>query len=526
MGQPAPPTDFFSIPAQAHNRKVYCIGIKGTGVCALAQLLQALGYEVSGSDTEEVFYTDQLLRESGIRYSEGFDAAQLPADTDFVIHSPAYGGENPEMARALELGLPIFSYPELLGILSLHFREAIAVAGAHGKTTSTLLLASLFKSLELPGGVIAGGQSAILNDRAFWFAGKEILAAETCEYRNHFHHFHPSLILLTSLEWDHQDFFPTYEKIEESFLHFVGKLAQRPEKQRILVYCADDEGASRLAEKAGALVPRIRLVDYGRAAQSEFAIETIDLKPAETTVRLRAFPDLPFRFHLPGEHLALNGIGALAVLSQTDWARRLYPQTADFLHALYPKLRDGLQAMYGASRRSELLARIPAGQLRRAQGRNPDPAGPDQPDLLILDDYAHHPTAIRKTLRGLRTFYPGRRLIVDFMSHTYTRTQSLHSEFAQSLTEADLLLLHKIYSSAREQKLAAENGSQITGRDLYLETNVQRQAAGKPAALYFPETPEALEPLLQMLEPGDLFLTMGAGNNRQLAEALLERLSR
>ncbi|WGK70397.1 UDP-N-acetylmuramate--L-alanine ligase [Candidatus Haliotispira prima] len=504
---------------QAAAPNIYFIGIKGTGMCALAQLLQHLGYHVSGSDVTEHFYTDELLRAGGIAYSEGFAAANLPATCDLVIYSAAYGEANPEYAaaqRRCQKGeLIMLSFPEALGHISRVYRCCIAVIGAHGKTTSTLLGSTLVQSLNAPATALAGAGAPHLGGNAYLARGTEALLVEACEYRNHFFQFAPDVVLLTSLEWDHQDFFTTYSMMQQSFAEFISKSSVHT-----VVYCADDPGAEGLiAELRRAQEGREqRFVPYGFGAAGDFVVDRIESLAGETRLWLKGLAELPLVLKVPGEHLALNALGILAALFHSGiWEQQQQEEQgqhrdfAGFLRLEYGNISKGLQSFRGASRRSELLGEI---------AWPPESSGPGRSSgsVLVLDDYAHHPTAVRKTLAGLKRFYPEHRLVLDFMSHTYSRTKSLHEEFCRCFEAADILILHDIYGSARESGC-----EDYDGRVLWQGVNANRRQRGQTEAYFFPQPEDALATLEQILRPGDLFVTMGAGNNRELALALLKK---
>jgi UDP-N-acetylmuramate--alanine ligase len=187
---------------------VYFIGIKGTGMCALAELMCNAGVRVSGSDISEIFYTDAILQELGIPYFEFFDAEHIRAPIDLVIHSAAYTPEtNEELAEAVKRGLPVLKYPDALGAYSAGF-DAAGITGVHGKTTTTALAGTLIRGAELPAQILVGSAVAGFKGRSTLSLGNKYFAAETCEYRKHFLSFHPRHIVLTAVESDHQDFFP------------------------------------------------------------------------------------------------------------------------------------------------------------------------------------------------------------------------------------------------------------------------------------------------------------------------------
>ncbi len=202
-----------SLPPSLEGLRIHLVGAKGTGVAALAEILAAGGARLSGSDVADVFYTDAILASLGVAMSVGFEASLLPEDAELVIHSAAYARDsNPQLMEAIRRGLPVLSYPEALGALS---RRSVSsgIAGVHGKTTTTALAGSLASALGLPATVLAGSAVSSFGGRSTIVAGERYLIAETCEYRRHFLSFRPARIALTSIDSDHQDFFPTFEDI-------------------------------------------------------------------------------------------------------------------------------------------------------------------------------------------------------------------------------------------------------------------------------------------------------------------------
>jgi len=233
-------------PEALDGLHIHLVGAKGTGMTALAEILHHNGAILSGSDVPDVFYTDTILSSLGVKLASPFDVKNLPPDADLVIYSAAYSIEgNPELSAAHEKGIPIFSYPEALGALSAH-SESAGIAGVHGKTTTTAFAGLLIKALELPATVLAGSAVANFDDRCTFIHGNTYFIAETCEYRKHFLNFKPRWIVITSVESDHQDYFPTYEAIRDAFLEYVMSLPQGG----TLVYCADEKGAVEVADLA------------------------------------------------------------------------------------------------------------------------------------------------------------------------------------------------------------------------------------------------------------------------------------
>jgi UDP-N-acetylmuramate--alanine ligase len=470
----------------APGARVYFIGIKGTGMCALAELLRSRGVTVSGSDTGETFYTDAILKGLGIPYHESFDASHLSdgPPPDLVIHSAAYNFDsNAEMAEARRLGLPICKYTDALGAYSGLF-DSSGIAGVHGKTTTAAIAGTLIRGAGLPAQVLAGSAVSGFGGRSTLNLGNKYFVAETCEYRRHFLSFHPRRIILTSVESDHQDFFPTYESIRDAFVEYLRLLPPGG----CLIYCADDKGACETASIIERENRDITFIPYGFGAGGAYRIESAEVRNERLVMKLGAFPG-ELRLRVPGRHTCLNAAAALALTSSLV-EKEFGP--GGWTDGRRENVRNALEGFKGSKRRSEITG--------------------ESGGILFMDDYGHHPTAIKTTLSGLKEFYPDRRLVVSFMSHTYTRTASLLDEFAASFEKADLVVLHKIYASAREMYSGGVSG----------ETLYQRAKRLWGEKVFYVEEPlDAAELLGKLLKPGDLFITMGAGDNWKLGKKLL-----
>jgi UDP-N-acetylmuramate--alanine ligase len=415
----------------------------------------------------------------------------VPTDVGLVIHSAAYTTDNNvELSRATDLGLPILKYTDALGAYSAAF-DSSAIAGVHGKTTTTAMTGVMFRAAGLPAQVLAGsavtdfgGTDGAEGARSTLYLGDKYFAAETCEYRRHFLAFHPRRIVLTSVESDHQDCFPTYDDIFDAFAEYTSKLPDGPDGGGELIYCADDPGASGIAAYIAQTKPAVKRTPYGFTAGGPFK-RTAYTPERGTAAFTLAGSDGPFTLRIPGRHNALNAAAAFALtvsLGMKEFGRFDDDKTA--------AVKAALEAFRGCKRRSELVG---------------EAAG-----ITIMDDYAHHPTAIRTTLAGLAAFYPGRRLVVSFMSHTYTRTAALLPAFAAAFDAAAVVILHKIYASAREQAGA------VTGITLF-----DRMSACRPGVYYIDDPLDAVPLAQTLLRPGDVFVTMGAGDNWKLGKAVL-----
>jgi UDP-N-acetylmuramate--alanine ligase len=478
------------------NSNVYFVGIKGTGVCALAELVHNSGIKVSGSDISEKFYTDEILDALKIPYFEEFDSAHINKKVDMVIYSAAYSEDtNPELKRARELEIPMIKYTDALGTWSAKF-DSTGVCGVHGKTTTTAICGIMMQAANLPAQVLVGSAVIDFGGRSTILLGDKYFIAETCEYRKHFLSFRPKRIILTSVESDHQDFFPTYESIRDAFVEYCRLLPEGGQ----LIYCADDSGASEIANIIKNDNRKIEIIPYGFTAEGNYKINFYKVENEKSIFSIAGFPG-EFNIRIPGRHQALNTAAGLALASSLAKNESAGNETALDGVALNEKqlesIKNALVNFQSAKRRSEIIG--------------------ETGGIIFMDDYGHHPTAIETTLAGVKSFYPKRRLIVSFMSHTYTRTSALLDEFSACFNDADILYLHKIYASARENYKGGVNG-----RTLYEKTSVIRADAGKGQTFYVEEIDDAFHPLCETLESGDIFITLGAGNNWPLGVKLFK----
>ncbi|MDR0382843.1 MAG: UDP-N-acetylmuramate--L-alanine ligase [Spirochaetaceae bacterium] len=472
--------------AVKNRENVYFIGIKGAGTSALAELLHGAGVRVSGSDTDGVFYTCAILDALKIPYFEGFDPLHIASKRpDLVIHSAAYAPEtNAEMAETLRRGIPLVKYTDALGAYSAMF-DSSGVAGVHGKSTTTAIAGTLLAAAGLPAKILAGSATANFGGRSTITVGDKYFVAETCEYRKHFLKFRPRRVLLTGVESDHQDFFPTYESMLGAFVEYGENIESGGE----LIYCADDAGARETADILRKKRNDIKYTAYGFGADGFFNIKNSASGNGESVFELSGIP-VRWAVRVPGRHTVLNSAGAIALVKSIADA-----EGRRFDGALVNAISRALREFSGCKRRSEIIG--------EAGG------------ILFMDDYAHHPTAIKTTLAGLKDFYPGRRLVASFMAHTYSRTAAMLSDFARSFESADVVFLHRIYASAREV-----NDGKVSGRLLFEKT---RALHGD--ARYADDPLDAAGELKTVLREGDLFITLGAGDNWKLCDALFDYYS-
>ncbi|MCL2211408.1 MAG: UDP-N-acetylmuramate--L-alanine ligase [Treponema sp.] len=483
------------------DSSVYFVGIKGTGVCALAELMHNTGLKCSGSDIAEEFYTDAILKDLNIPYYEGFDAAHITEKIDIIIYSAAYSADtNPELARAQELKIPMLKYTDALGAWSSRF-DSTGVCGVHGKTTTTAICGALMKAVKLPAQVLVGSAVIDFGVRSTIKLGDKYFIAETCEYRKNFLSFRPRRIILTAVESDHQDFFPTYESIRDAFIEYCRLLPEGGQ----LIYCADDPGASEVASVIKNDNRRIEIVPYGFSASGDFKITSYNVENETAVFSVAGFPG-EFKMRIPGRHEALNAAAGLAL-------------TASLVNNENSGGKSGGTANCGSLNDEQLQLIKFALENFKSTKRRSEILG-EAGGVIFMDDYGHHPSAIKTTLEGIKKFYPSRRLIVSFMSHTYTRTAALLEEFGACFNDADIVFFHKIYASARENYKGGVNG-----KTLYEKASTARNAktiAAKSETYYIEEYDDAFQPLREILKTGDIFLTLGAGNNWPLGVRLFE----
>jgi len=456
------------------TKKIHIVGIEGAGTSALAALYRRLGYEVSGSDDGDHFYASVLEKE-GITVATTFSPDHVPADADSVVYSTAFPG-NVEVVRARELGLRVLSYPEAVGELTRE-KMSLLVTGTHGKTTTSAMLAEILRA--------AGKDpSAIIGSRVRSWAGNalvgkgDMLVLEADEYQDKLSHYLPFAAILTSVDWDHPDYFTDFEKYQETFKVFVRRIPMHG----ALVCSADSASVATVAAEA-----RCRKISYGFDGDADVRIVSHESVPASESgpegIRQRFGIETEngslgtFSLRLPGRHNAQNAAAVIALSS--------------FLRLDMEVVRDALSSFSGTSRRSEYIGLYEG--------------------VPVYDDYAHHPEELRATLSAFRDAYPDRRIVAVFHPHTFTRTAALLPEFAQSFDDASRVLVLDIYGSARE------TAGGVSSADLVREIN--RFVPGK--AEHVPTIPEATAILRETLEDGDLLVTFGAGDVYRVAEGVV-----
>ena len=449
-------------------KHIHLIGIGGTGMSGIAELLLNLGYKVTGSDISAGEVTERLARLGG-EISLGHGADRV-GEADVVVYSSAVKPDNPEMIESRRRGIPVIPRAEMLAEL-MRMKYGIAVGGAHGKTTTTWLVGLVMAAAGLDPTIVVGGRLKALGTNAKLGSGP-YLVAEADESDGSFLKLSPSLAIVTNIDEEHLDHYADLDAIKSAFVEFVNRVPF----YGAAIVCLDEE-------KVQAIMPRItrRVVTYGFSPQAD--VRGTDISQDETGVtfnvafRGRKMGSLYVR--IPGEHNVLNALAAVAVASELD--------------VPFAAASEGISAFTGISRRLE----------HKGEARG----------IVVMDDYAHHPTEIMATLRAARTFWR-KRIVAVFQPHRHTRTKALWERLGRSFYDADVVVVTSIYGAGEEP---------IPGVTAELVAKAAARA-GHRDVRYIPEKSEIPDRLIETLRPGDLVITLGAGDIWKTGEEILRRL--
>jgi UDP-N-acetylmuramate--alanine ligase len=451
---------------------VHLIGIGGTGMSAIARWLLERGVPVSGSD-RRLSPLAQSLRQAGAQVFIDHAAANV-SGAGMVVRSSAVPDDNPEVQAARAAGIPVLKRADFLGELTAG-QTCIAVAGSHGKTTTTAMIAWVLSVLGQDPSYIIGGVSLNLNANAHAGNGS-LFVIEADEYDGMFLGLRPQIAVVTNVEHDHPDCYPTPEDFYQAFLKFVSGL----QPEGLLLACGEDPGAARLLQDVGAQGRRTRA--YGiRGPQYDDMANNLVLNPHgafDFDAQLRA-AHLPVTLRVPGRHNLLNALAALAVV--------------DHLGLPLTEAAKALGEYQGAGRRFELRG---------------TPRG-----VAVIDDYAHHPAHIRATLAAARSRYPGRPIWAVWQPHTYSRTRLLLADYAAAFANADHALITEVYAAREPAPADGFSARRVVA------------AMRHPDARFIPGLGEAADFLLARLQPGDVLLVLSAGDADQISERILSGLS-
>jgi UDP-N-acetylmuramate--alanine ligase len=448
---------------------VHFIGIGGVGMSGLARLLLARGIRVTGSDVKETETTEALRRE-GAQVLIGHRVDNL-GEPDRVVYSAAIGKANPELAEARRRGIPAVVRAELLGEV-MRDRIGIAIAGTHGKTTTTAMVASIFLRAGADPSILIGGDWAPIGSNARAGRGRFFIA-EACEAFDSFLELHPHIAVVTNIEADHLDWHKSEEGVVEAFRRFLGQM----DAAGCAIVGRDDLRVQRLLPTIPA-----RVLTFGLEDGAELTARDLDPDRGlpRFTVLWRRSVLGEVRLNVPGRHNVLNALAALGVALEVGLP--------------FSAAREALAEFSGVGRRFERLG------LERG--------------VLVIDDYAHHPTEIAATLAAARAALD-RRLIAVFQPHLYSRTQLLLPQFARAFRDADQVIITEIYP-AREKPIPGIDGRLVAEEIARADPRRPVTFIGGPADL--------LDYLLERARPGDAVLTMGAGDIREVGENLVRAL--
>ena len=449
------------------GKRVHFIGIGGAGMSGLARIALSHSIHVSGSDEKDSSVVKALIA-LGAKIASSHSADNVDG-ADLVVYSTAISSNNSEIIRARELGINILTRAAALSIL-MSDSTSIAVAGTHGKTTTSSMLAVALQACGADPSFAIGGTITASGSNAHRGTG-EIFVAEADESDGSFIEYHPFGAIVTNVEHDHVDFFATPESVENAFTAFAATI----DRKGFLTYCADDRGALKLAEETTGLT----LISYGVREGSTLTLDSIELLAMGSHARaIWHGKSIGFiELQVPGHHNLLNAAAVLATGLQLGF------NAADLL--------QGLAVFRGTGRRFEVKGTVHG--------------------VRVIDDYGHHPTEIDVTLRAARRYAGDGRLIVIFQPHRYSRTQAFAAGFAQSLALADRAIVLEIYA-ASEKPIPGVTAKMIT--DLMSEGE------------YIPNFIEVTDSVIESAEPGDVIITLGAGDVSSLAPIIVDGLIR
>ena len=448
------------------HQKVHFVGIGGVGVSAIAEILHNRGFIVSGSDAKSSQIT-QNLEQKGMKIAYEHNES-LVEGADFLVYTTAVGFNHPELARAKTLNIPCISRPDMLGMLMDEYQYSIAVSGAHGKTTTSSMIAMALERTQMDPTILIGGEVKDLGSNAR-VGASQILVAEACEYKESFLSFHPHIAVLLNIDADHLDYYRDLNHIVEAFERYVSGLPA----DGILIYNGDDPLCEKVAQEATCqtklrfgMNPEFEYHPTG-LGKNKRGYPTFDMKIGEETISIS--------LSVPGNHNIYNAMAALA--------------TVTLAGAEASSAAKFLSLFNGAARRFD-----EQGAYNGAK---------------IIDDYAHHPSEVKATLKAAREL-PHNKIVCVFQPHTYTRTLELMDEFSNAFMDCDELIITDIYA-AREKDLGKVHARELADKIHAKGQNVR----------YIGPFDEILQYLKTVISEGDLVFTMGAGNVCELGKHLV-----
>lgn len=448
--------------------KIHFVGIGGIGMSGIAEVLLNLGYEVSGSDKAPSDITDHLAKK-GAKIFEGHSKDYVK-DVDVLVYSSAVTVDNPEVQAAIQSKVPVIKRAEMLGEL-MRLKFGIAIAGTHGKTTTTSLTGAVLTEGALDPTLIIGGKVRSLNTNA-QLGSSDFLVAEVDEFDRSLLTITPTIAVITNIESDHLECYENMDDLKNSFLAFANKV---PFYGKVIV-CLDNPGVQEVLNRI-----KRKVETYGLSSKADFTALNMEYHTGGVSFDVHYHEKLGrVELHVPGLHNVLNALAATAVGLELDIP--------------FAKIQKGLNSFSGVSRRFEVKAEING--------------------IMVVDDYAHHPTEITATLQSARSGWNNRRIVVVFQPHLFSRTKNFYREFARSFLDADVLFVTEIYP-AREEPIEGVTGNLIAQTAIEL---------GHENVTYVDSRKRPAEAVAKILKPNDMVITIGAGDVWRINDQIIGKL--
>jgi UDP-N-acetylmuramate--alanine ligase len=451
-----------------HIKHIYFVGIGGAGMSGIAEVLLNLGYKVSGSDLN-LTDTTERLQQLGATIYHGHNEKHI-TDVDVVVTSSAIKPDNPESRAARSRAIPVIPRAEMLAEL-MRLKYGIAVAGAHGKTTATSLIAVVLDKGGISPTVVIGGKFNTTNTNTILGTG-DFLVAEADESDGSFLKLSPTIAVITNIDAEHLDYYQSITEIRRTFVQFANKVPF----YGLNILCLDNEHVQDI-------IPQLekRYLTYGLTPQADLQAREVTVKGLSTAFKVCYHNEEigTIELKMPGTHNVYNALAAIATALELDLK--------------FPVIKEALETFEGVQRRFQVK-----GEFNH---------------IILVDDYGHHPTEIKATLSAAKSIWE-RRLVVVFQPHRYSRTRDLFKDFLSAFNQSDLLLITDIYP-AGEDPLPG-----ITAENLFHGIKEH----GHKHVFYHSQREEVLEHLLKLLKPGDVVITLGAGNIWELGKQLRQKI--
>ena len=459
------------VPEMRRVRQIHFVGIGGAGMCGIAEVLLNQGYRISGSDIARSATVNRLVQ-LGASVALGHCAENI-AGADVVVVSSAVGADNPEVVAAHAARIPVVARAEMLGEL-MRYRHGIAVAGTHGKTTTTSLITAIFQAADLDPTFVIGGRLNSTGSNAQLGASRYLIA-EADESDASFLHLQPMVAVVTNIDRDHlRTYGGDFLKLSQTFVEFVHRLPF----YGVAVLCIDDPQVRAILDAVSR-----PMLTYGTADDADFRATRVEVRGLAWKFRAErpaGHPPLDVVMNLPGAHNVLNALAAIAVATEEGVSDAA--------------ILTGLRAFSGVGRRFDVVDGI------RVADKT----------ISVVDDYGHHPTEVAMVIETARKVWPERRLVMIYQPHRFTRTHDLYDEFTKVLSTVDKLVLLDVYSAGEDYLAGADSHA--------LSHGIRERGAINP--VHAADTAEAHDLLPQILEDGDVLLVQGAGNVNQLSKRL------